>query len=199
MERNFFKTIDVRILGEADIFPIIKMLPELKNEWDKAEDYKLNPNKTMLLNQVQHINFRWSDKKKEPVEYKVLPLWETYKNILLPVLKKAVEPISYKNGFFPRVMFAKMLPGSNIPEHIDGSGSSGWIAHKIHIPIVTNQEATFSVKGKVYHFEKGKVYEVNNGAMHGAVNGGETARIHLIFEYLDTDINDVPFADFQSV
>jgi hypothetical protein len=199
MERNFFKTIDVRILGEVDVLSVIKILPTLKNEWDKEEDYKLNRNKTKLLNQVQHINFRWSDKKKEPVEYKVLPLWETYKNILLPVLKKAVEPIGYKNGFFPRVMFAKMLPGSNIPEHIDGSGSSGWIAHKIHIPIITNSKAIFSVKGKVYYFEKAKVYEVNNGAMHGTENAGETARIHLIFEYLDADINEVPFIDVQNL
>ena len=47
----------------------------------------------------------------------------------------------------------------------------------------------------MYHFEKGKAYEVNNRALHSAKNGGDTIRIHLIFEYLDAEINNVPKND----
>jgi hypothetical protein len=123
-------------------------------------------------------------------------LWEKHKYILLPILQKAVNPLGYKNGYFPRVMLANMPPGSVIPDHTDGS-TRGWIAHKIHIPLITNNKALFFVKGITYQFAKGDIYEVNNGAMHGACNYGETNRIHLIFEYLNADINDVPCIDVQ--
>jgi len=194
MEQNQFKTIDVRALGKADILPLITILPQLRDEWDKEEDFELNKNKKASLSQVEHINFRWSDKTAEPVVYTDLPLWGKYKSLLLPILKKAVEPIGYKNGYFPRVMLANMLPGSVIPDHTDGS-TRGWIAHKIHIPLITNNKALFFVKGVTYQFVAGDIYEVNNGAMHGACNYGNTKRIHLIFEYLNADINQVPGID----
>ncbi|CAN5489779.1 hypothetical protein BH09BAC6_BH09BAC6_11800 [soil metagenome] len=198
MEKNYFKTIDVRSLGEVDVFPLIQLLPKLMAEWDKESDYELNVNKMYSLSQVLHINFRWSDKNKEPVEYQSLELWETYKSVLLPIMQKAVQPIGYKKGYFPRVMLAKMHPGTSIRQHIDGH-TKGWIAHKIHIPLITNDKVQFFVKGKEYNFKKGMAYEVNNGAKHGAFNGGETARIHLIFEYLDADINDVPGNDLPEL
>jgi hypothetical protein len=196
MEKNFNKTNDVRELGNFNILPLIHLLPEMINEWDKDEDYDLNPNKNMSLSQVSHVKFRWSDKKKDPVEYTDLPLWHAYKNRLLPIMQQAAEPFGYENGYFSRVMLALMPPGSVIPEHIDGH-TRGWIAHKIHIPVITNPDAKFYVKSEAYYFEKGKAYEVNNGAMHGARNDGETPRIHLIFEYLNADINEVPAPDIK--
>jgi hypothetical protein len=196
MERNFFKTIDVRELGEVDVLPVIKILVQLKNEWDTKDTYESNHNKKASLSQVSHVNFRWSDKSQDRVRYVDLPLWDTFKQYLLPIMQKAVVPFGYKNGYFPRVMLAYMQPGTYIPEHIDGN-NRGWIPHKIHVPIVTNPNVKFYVNGKEYHFEKGKVYEVNNAAPHAVKNEGDSARIHLIFEYLDADINDVPCIDVK--
>lgn len=195
MELNNHKTTSVRELGAVDITPLLFKLPSFINEWDNVADFEINQNKKYSLNQVNHVNFRWSNKKEEPVTYYNLPLWEQYKDVLLPIMKKAVEPIGYHSGFFPRVMLAKMNPGTVIPEHIDGK-TKGWIAHKIHIPLITNQDAIFSVAGISYQFEKGKAYEVNNGAMHGVKNEGATARIHLIFEYLDASLNNISNPDF---
>jgi len=194
METNYHKTPAVRELGETDPLALVQILPQLIKHWDNESDYALNGNKNLSLSQVQHINFRWSDKKKDPVEYIDLPLWTQFKALLLPIMRTVVEPIGYKKGYFPRVMLAKMHPGTVIPEHIDGK-TRGWIAHKIHVPVVTSDKALFFVDGETYHFEKGKSYEVNNGALHGARNDGGTARIHLIFEYLDAEINTVPGSD----
>ena len=198
MEKNLHKTDTVRELGTVDVLPVLQMLPGLMNEWDKEGVYGINHNKVMSLAEVAHINFRWSDKQQYPVIYTDMPLWAIYSSVLLPIMRQAVAPIGYKNGYFSRVMLAFMPPGSGIPEHIDGH-TRGWIAHKIHIPIITNPQARFFVKGQEYYFEKGKVYEVNNGAMHGARNDGNTARIHLIFEYLDADINAVPMVDVKQL
>ena len=166
MEINNSKTKTVRELGSVDISRIISKLPLLFKNWDRESEYAVNHNKSTSLAQVNHINFRWSDKNKEPVEYVSLPLWEDYKDILLPLLREAVKPIGYKEGYFPRVMLARMLPGTVIPEHIDGR-TKGWIAHKIHIPLITNPSAVFFVEGQKY----------------------------LITEYLDASINDVPYSD----
>jgi len=194
MEKNEYKTDTIRELGDVDISPLLKLLPLLAHEWDKDQDFDINPNKKKLLSQVQHINFRWSDKRKEPVSYFDLPLWDKYKEVLLPIMQKTVQPLGYEQGYFSRVMLAKMLPGTVIPEHIDGH-IGGWIAHKIHIPLITNEQVTFSIAGTPYHFAAGKAYEVNNGAPHAVSNLGDTARIHFIFEYLDAAINDVPCVD----
>lgn len=196
MEKNHFKTENIRELGEFDVTPILMMLPALMKEWDKQEDYEINHNKKASLSQVNHVNFRWSKKKSEPVEYFDLKLWDKYSDVLLPIMIKAVQPIGYKKGFFPRVMLAKMAGGTKIPEHVDGK-SKGWIPHKIHIPIITNPDAIFFVKGKGYHFKKGVAYEVNNGALHGVENNGSSARIHLIFEYLDAELNTISSPDFS--
>lgn len=195
MEKNHSKTKDVRNLGEVDILPILKILPSLIKEWDKTEDFEVNPNKNTTLVQVSHVNFRWSDKNVVPVKHIDLKVWNKYADVLLPTLIKAVQPIGYKKGFFPRVMLAKMASGAKIAKHIDGK-TKGWIPHKIHIPIVTNLDAIFYVKDKGYHFEKGVAYEVNNGAMHSVENNGSTARIHLIFEYLDAELNNISYPDF---
>lgn len=196
MEKNNHKTNSVRFLGEVDIMPLLKLLPELKNEWDKEEVFKVNQNKKYSLSQVNHVNFRWSKKSEGPCTYFDLELWDKYKHVLLPVMQKAVEPLGYKKGFFPRVMLARMIPDTVIPEHID-SDYIFWPPHKIHLPLITNPQVIFSVRGVDYYFEKGKAYEMDNSGMHAVRNEGTTARIHLIFEYLDAEINDVPKPDFE--
>jgi hypothetical protein len=139
-------------MGPVDPTAVIRALPQLFPHWDKNSDFELNANKTGSLYQVNHIIFRWSDKKKNPVEYLSLPLWDVHKAVLLPVLLEAIKPIGYLRGYFPRVMLARMLPGAVIGEHIDGH-TRGWIAHKIHLPLITNPMALFFVDGQTYLFE----------------------------------------------
>ena len=45
----------------------------------------------------------------------------------------------------------------------------------------------FFVEGAAYHFAEGEAAEVNNMDVHAVENGGDTDRIHLIFEYFDLD------------
>lgn len=192
MEKNENKTKSIRELGTLDILPLLKMLPLLKDEWDK--DAEVNSNKKYSLAQVNHVNFRWSDKKADPPYYFDLPLWAKFQDQLLPIMREAVKDYGYSKGYFPRVMFANMNPGTVIPDHIDGN-TKGWIPHKIHIPLITNPKVIFSIKGVPYHFPKGQAVEVDNSGMHGVRNEGSTTRIHFIFEYLDGAINQVPRND----
>ncbi len=185
MEINKRKTEKVVEIGPIDISGIkadILALPP--DSWNDEDSEKANYNKAGILRQTQHIVFRFSDKRKMPVTYFDLPLWEKWKDRLQPVMDAATKHFNYPNGFYPRVMLAKLPPGARIAPHTDGNVRQNR-PHKIHIAIQTNADAFFFQFPEKYNFKEGIAYEVNNAVMHGVENNGTTDRIHLIFEYLE--------------
>lgn len=81
-------------------------------------------------------------------------------------------------------MLASLAAGRRIDKHVDG-GKATRCAHKIHVPVRTEPDATLFVGGAEHHLRKGHAYEVNNVIVHGAFNGGRHDRIHFIFEVFD--------------
>jgi aspartyl/asparaginyl beta-hydroxylase (cupin superfamily) len=114
------------------------------------------------------------------------PLWQEWKPLLQPVLDDATAPYRYERSAFPRIMLARMAPGGVIHPHRDENPAAKW-PHKIHVPLVTNDQVIFYVGGHPYHFAEGEAVEVNNMDIHAVENRGATDRIHLIFEYYDLD------------
>jgi len=185
MEVNTNKTEKVIELGPVDISSIrSEILALLPGEWNDEASENANYNKTGVLNQTQHIVFRFSDKRKMPIRYFALPSWEKWKGKLQPIMDSVTSRYGYKHGFYPRVMLAKLPPGAKIAPHTDGKPMQNR-PHKIHIPIQTNAEAWFFQFPDKHNLKEGFAYEVNNSVMHGVENNGSTDRIHLIFEYID--------------
>lgn len=189
MEKNLFKTDSIRELGKFDLRQLLEKVNFLsESDWNLEEDFKLNYNKSgKALSQVKHLTLRFINRQKEPYEYLESTRWEEWKSLLLPLMKQIVAPFEYKQAVFPKVMLANLAAGSFIPPHIDG-GKQGYVPHKIHLPILTNNQSFFFLEDKKFHFEIAKAYEVNNGLRHAVVNNGSTNRIHLIFECLDFEI-----------
>ena len=106
--------------------------------------------------------------------------------MLEPVLAAATAPYGYDRSDFPRVMLARMAPGCVIHPHRDKNLAAKW-PHKIHVPLLTNDDVMSYGDGTAYHFAEGEVVEVNNMGVHAVENRGSTDRIHLIFEYYDLD------------
>lgn len=190
MEINKNKTASIRHLGAIDISTLQKKVNSLKiNDWDTPEDFEANYNKrhNSVLNATKHMIFRFSNKQKKPFEYSNYSRWGSWEQCLLELIEEAAKAYGYRNGIATRVMLANLPPKSFIAPHTDGN-KTGSIPHKIHIPILTNEDSFFYVDGEKFHLEEGKAYEVNNSAKHSVVNNGTTGRIHLIFEYLDYDV-----------
>lgn len=186
-ERNDHKTEGIRTLGAVDLGTTgqaIRALPE--DAWDRPDDYRANYNKRGAIKLASHIIFRFSDRRSTPFRYFDMPIWDEWQDRLLPLMHAAVRPLGYERHFFPRVMLARLPAGTFIPPHIDGD-ALGHVPHKVHIPIQTNDKAFFFLEDERHHLAVGQSYEVNNGVRHSVANGGETDRIHLIFEYLDAD------------
>ena len=185
MEPNPRKTSSIRRLGEVDVTALreaVLAVPE--SVWD-AEN-KGKPNAFQDLDSTRHIIFRFISGFADWRQSYDRPLWSEWRTLLEPVLAAATAGYGYWRGAFPRIMLARMGPGGTISPHRDAKPAAKW-PHKIHVPILTNEQVIFTVDGTDYHFEEGEAVEVNNMAMHSVANRGTADRIHLIFEYYDLD------------
>ena len=179
------KTTSIRQLGKVEIEPLrdaVLALPEA--QWDAENETK--PNRFGALDATRHIIFRFVSNFLDWRDSYERPLWDQWKSLVDPVLNNATAPYGYERGAFPRVMLARMAPGGIIHPHRDQNPAAKW-PHKIHVPLLTNDEVTFYVDGEAYHFAEGEAVEVNNLGIHAVRNDGATDRIHLIFEYFDLD------------
>jgi len=185
MQPNPRKTTSVRQLGTVDITGLrdaVLAVPEAV--WDAENASK--PNRFGALDSTRHIVLRFVSSFTDWRQSYDRPLWAEWQPIVEPVLRAATADYDYARGDFPRVMLARMAPGGIIHPHRDANPAAKW-PHKIHVPIVTNQDVTFYVDGVGYHFQEGEAVEVNNMGLHAVENRGATDRIHLIFEYYDLD------------
>jgi hypothetical protein len=185
MQANPRKTTSVRFLGPVDLGGLrddILAIPE--ERWERENASK--PNRYGVLDQTRHIVFRFVSRPDDWAQSYDLPSWPEWAARLEPLLRAATAPYGYRNGAYPRILLAKMAPGGVIHPHVDSNLAARW-PHKIHVPILTNDQVWFFVGPQRYHFEVGQAYEVNNLAQHAVQNLGATPRIHLIFEYYDVD------------
>jgi hypothetical protein len=182
------KTTGVRQLGAVDIAALraaVLAIPE--TVWDAENAAK--PNKFAALDATRHIVFRFIDDPRDWRGSHDRAAWPQWRAVLEPVLAQAVRDYGYARGAFPRVMLARMPGGGVIHPHIDANPAAKW-PHKIHVPVLTNDQVVCSFGGEAQHFPEGAAVEVNNLGPHWVCNEGRTARVHLIFEYYDADQPD---------
>ena len=182
------KTTTVRALGPVDIAALQAAAMAIPEAVWAAENAG-KPNRFGVLDETRHIVFRFIDDTCDWRRSYDRPAWQPWRGVLEPVLAQAVRDYGYARGVFPRVMLANMPPGGVIHPHVDGGPAAKW-PHKIHIPLSTNPGVVSFFGGDEHHFPVGEAVEVNNLGPHWVCNNGDTARIHLIFEYYDADQPD---------
>lgn len=101
-------------------------------------------------------------------------------DLVAEVLGKHYRP----GGTVIRALLAKLLPGGSIAEHVDTHPSFAH-AHRIHVPLVTNEQVEFRVAGQNHRLREGIAYEISNLDRHSVANPSDEARIHFIFDYVD--------------
>lgn len=191
MQPNPRKTTSVRPLGPVDIEAVASAVLGIPEEVWNLEDAE-KPNRFEALDRTRHIVFRFVSDTSDWRESYDRPLWDQWRDRLLPVLDQATRPYGYARVAYPRIMLARMAPGGVIQPHRDANPAAKW-PHKIHIPLLTNEQVIFYVDGVGYHFPQGEAVEVSNMAVHAVANGGSSDRIHLIFECYDLDQPDPPW------
>ena len=181
--RRVVKPARVRPLGPVGIDDLRSRVARLSERVWVQEDVA-KENDYFCFHHTRHIVFRFIAGNRDPRRFYFLPIWAVWQPLLLPVLARAAAPYRFTDPVFPKVMLARLAAGHRIDTHRDGEGSNPYV-HKIHVPLETNPRAVLTVDGDDFHLEGGHASEVNNLALHGAFNGGETDRVHLIFEVFE--------------
>ncbi|HEY1143110.1 MAG TPA: aspartyl/asparaginyl beta-hydroxylase domain-containing protein [Sphingomicrobium sp.] len=185
MQPNPRKTSSIRHLGTVEIAQLREAVIRIPERMWDAEN-AIKPNRFDALDATRHIVFRFLADFRDWRHSYDRPLWNDWKTLLEPVLAQATAPYGYARGAFPRVMLARVAAGGIIHPHRDEGIAAKW-PHKIHVPLVTNDQATFYVHGFGYPLPEGEAVEIDNMGVHGVANRGDTDRVHLIFEYYDMD------------
>jgi hypothetical protein len=87
-------------------------------------------------------------------------------------------------GAAQRCLLARLPAGARVVGHID---QAPYFAKtiRIHVPVVTNDDAWMYCGGLAFRMQPGEVWALNNSSTHGVWNAHATdARTHLICDFL---------------
>lgn len=110
------------------------------------------------------------------------PLYKKFEHALAPILSLISERHG-PDGFIGRILIAKLRAGGRILTHADHVYSLVK-CNRNHIPLITNENAVFTIGGEDKVLRKGEMWEINNATTHGVFNGGDEDRIHLIIDWI---------------
>jgi hypothetical protein len=150
-------------------------------EWDAENEKKEND--FSCFRQTRHIIGRFNN-GPHPEGYHATAFWSRWSGMALPVMSAVAAHYDLAAPDFSKVMLARLAAAGKIDPHSD-IGVSNHLAHKIHVPLVTNDRVWFQVGTETFRLEAGKAYELNNIQVHSVVNDGAEDRIHLVFELFD--------------
>jgi Aspartyl/Asparaginyl beta-hydroxylase len=72
-------------------------------------------------------------------------------------------------------------PSADVPQHIDIHYY--WRTHwRIHIPVITNPQVTFTCGGETVHMAPGECWVFDSFRAHSVHNGGGEQRVHLVLD-----------------
>ena len=91
------------------------------------------------------------------------------------------------DGYFIRILFAKLSAGRTIMPHIDFVFSL-LHCHRIHVPIITNDDVVICIGGESRNMKIGEVCEINNATVHSVTNNGDEPRTHLIIDWAPNSV-----------
>ncbi len=154
-----------------------KIEPISAAEWLESERERLfdvhRDTQALLLIHFEDFKYKKPDYRERYFELQ---------NELKPVLDY-IDDYYQNNGFIVRLLLAKLLAGGKIPHHTD-AGYSLLNCHRVHIPIITNDQVVFFVGGEEKNMQVGELWEINNGLDHAVENRGDEDRIHLIIDWM---------------
>ena len=117
---------------------------------------------------------------------KFITNYEKWWPTILPIIRALVDDESITDkeleGHILKCMLVVLRRGSKVQEHCDLSNSL-INCRRVHVPIITNPDVTFTVTGTRVFLEEGTGYEINNQQLHSVENNSPSDRLHLIVDF----------------
>jgi hypothetical protein len=168
-------------IGKIDVNSILMNLKSELVDWDmdsiRQEVYKVHSKtKTIPIKWSYDSLIKETTPPKHPIYYSLFDTY-TFTESIRPMVEKV-----YGEGEFYRICLVKLTANSKIDTHKD-SGENLIKDQRIHIPIITHPDITFSVGGEVKNMEVGEMWTIDNTALHSVDNPTQIDRVHLIIDY----------------
>ncbi len=170
----------VRKLGPVDSGPLSEKVLSMKKEAWQAQQYRQKAYSVHEHTQSLVMVFcqGWPE-----IKVTREPAWDALEETAVPLMHHIIKNFYPHGGTIIRAMAAKLVAGGIISPHRDTHDSFSH-AHRVHIPLTTNDGVRFMINGRPHRFEVGQAYEVNNQKNHSVMNNGSDDRITFIFDYL---------------
>lgn len=182
---NFFH------IGNLDIAELKDLVLDLTEEqWDsfsiRQRRYEVHQH-TQTIGLVYDLDFRHSHPTR-------LPTFKIFEAALSPALYMAADHFEETEtakrlikenglGYFIRASLVRLKAGCSIAEHQDLNFSLTH-SHRIHLPVITNDEVWFTVGSETINMREGQLFEINNRRKHSVHNKGSEDRDHLILDFV---------------
>ena len=178
-------------IGSTNVDPIKALLESFgEDDWERDSQrqrrYEVHKD-TQTIALVHDYDFRHTNPTRHPA-------LQTFGRAIRPILAMVADfydtsekgrelTNKYGIGYFIRANFVRLSAGGEITEHRDMNFSLTH-SHRVHIPVITNDNVLFQVGNETLSLPEGEIYEINNRRMHSVRNEGDTPRVHLILDYV---------------
>lgn len=180
-----------RRIGSVNIEPVKALIAEFEFERWENETIRQNGYEAHAAAQSIPLVYDSDFRHIEPTRH---PALKTFESVIRPVLaiiadfydespKGRVLTEKFGTGYFVRANLARLLAGATIAEHRDMNFSFAH-SHRVHVPVVTNDQVRITVDGESLSIPEGEIYEINNRRLHSVCNAGNEPRVHLILDYV---------------
>ena len=176
-----FEQFTFRHLTSIDIAELKTMiLEEPQKTWDLCNQSVENQSTANIP--IVHSYNDWE--VNTPMKRFVMkPLYDKYMPFINPYLDFLHQ--LFPNSIATRIVFSKIFPKKCISPHVDFMDMIKY-PRRFHIPIITNNDCLFTVGDETRVLEEGQLTLICQHTLHSVVNDGDTARIHLIIDLMDT-------------
>ena len=178
-------------IGNIDVADLKQRVLELREDQWQGEAFRQQRYEVHRDTQTVPLVFDPDFRHTHPTR---LPALQMFESVLRPALKMAADHFDdsptgrklfdeYGMGYFVRANLVGLKPGGEITEHTDNNFSLVH-SHRLHLPIITNEEVEFTVGDETINMKEGELYEINNRHLHSVKNAASTNRVHLIMDYV---------------
>lgn len=180
-----------RLLGSVDIRPLQQLVRQLtsadwENETARQRRYEAHRD-TQSIGLVYDYDFRHVKATRRPA----LQRFEAGMRPALAMIASDFEGspggrelcAKYGPGYFVRASLVRLDAGAEIAAHQDLNFSLAH-SHRLHLPVITNENVWFTVGSETRNLREGEVVEINNRRVHQVSNGGTAGRVHLILDFV---------------
>jgi len=183
---------DFKSLGELDISGLQQTVSAISDaKWakdgERQQTYGDIHQHTQTIGLIYDDDMRHSDGTVHAIYHEledlVTPIENHIANFYQQLKPNILESRRDEQPYFARIILVRLKAGGAISRHKDGTPSMRR-CHRIHLPLITNDEVTFDVGESSMKMAEGELWEINNRREHAVANHSDSDRIHIILDYV---------------